>query len=55
MTKATFESQVSEAKIMDIGLKYGYVSPTAFNRAFQNVHGVAPTVARMLTRQQNNF
>lgn len=31
---------------MDIGSKYGYVSPTSFNRAFQNVHGVAPTIAR---------
>ncbi|MCY6370708.1 AraC family transcriptional regulator [Clostridium ganghwense] len=47
MTKAAFELQVSEAKVMDIGSKYGYVSPTSFNRAFQKVHGVAPTVARM--------
>lgn len=46
MTKAAFELQVSEDKVMDIGSKYGYVSPTAFNRAFQQVHGVAPTVAR---------
>lgn len=47
MTKAAFELQVSEAKVMDIASKYGYVSPTSFNRAFQNVHGVAPTAARM--------
>lgn len=47
MTKAAFELQVSEAKVIDIGSKYGYVSPTSFNRAFQNVHGVAPTAARM--------
>lgn len=46
MTKAAFELQVSTAKVMDIGAKYGYISPTSFNRAFQNVHGVAPTVAR---------
>lgn len=46
MTKAAFELQVSKAKVMDIGSKYGYVSPTSFNRAFQNVHGVAPTEAR---------
>lgn len=46
MTKAAFELQVSEAKVIDIGSKYGYESPTSFNRAFQNVHGVAPTVAR---------
>jgi len=47
MTKAAFELQVSESKVMDIGSRYGYVSPTSFNRAFQNVHGVAPTIARM--------
>ncbi|MCG8502817.1 MAG: AraC family transcriptional regulator [Firmicutes bacterium] len=46
MTKAAFELQTSDAKVMDIGSKYGYVSPTSFNRAFQAVHGVAPSVAR---------
>lgn len=46
MTKAAFDLQNSEQKIVDIALKYGYDSPTAFNRAFQSVHGVAPSVAR---------
>jgi AraC family transcriptional regulator len=46
MTKAAFELQISEAKVMDIGSKYGYVSPTSFNRAFQKVHGASPTAAR---------
>lgn len=46
MTKAAFELQTTNKKVMDIGLKYGYESPTAFNRAFQSVHGVAPTAAR---------
>lgn len=46
MTQAAFEIQSSEAKIMDIALKYGYGSPTAFNRAFRNVHGVSPVFAR---------
>ncbi|MCB2307298.1 AraC family transcriptional regulator [Clostridium estertheticum] len=46
MTAAAFELQTSDKKVMDIGLKYGYESPTSFNRAFQSVHGVAPTVAR---------
>ena len=26
--------------------KYGYASPTAFNRAFQSVHGVSPSAVR---------
>lgn len=47
MTAAAFELQTSDMKVMDIGLKYGYGSPTSFNRAFQSVHGVAPTAARI--------
>jgi AraC family transcriptional regulator len=46
MTKAAFELQGGKAKVMDIGLKYGYESPTSFHRAFHNVHGVSPTAAR---------
>ncbi len=46
MTAAAFELQTSDKKVMDIALKYGYESPTSFNRAFQSVHGVSPTVAR---------
>ncbi len=34
-----FDLQRELKKIIDIGMKYGYSSPTAFNRAFQNVHG----------------
>lgn len=33
-------------KIIDIALKYGYNSPTAFTRAFINMHGIAPSAAR---------
>lgn len=33
-------------KIIDVGLKYGYTSPTAFNRAFQSIHGVAPSAIK---------
>lgn len=47
MTVAAFELQTSDIKVMDVGLKYGYGSPTSFNRAFQSVHGVVPTAARI--------
>ena len=40
------ELQSGEEKTIDIGMKYGYSSPTAFNRAFQSVHGIAPSMAR---------
>lgn len=46
MTQAAFDIQTQSIKILDVALKYGYTSPTAFNRAFQKVHGIAPTAAK---------
>ncbi len=46
MTRAAFDLQNGNEKVIDIALKYGYDSPTAFNRAFQSVHGIAPSVAK---------
>ena len=51
MTLAAFDLQNSEEKVVDIALKYGYDSPTAFNRAFQGIHGMAPTAARKIGTQ----
>ncbi len=45
MTKAAFELQ-NGAKVLDVALRCGYESPTAFNRAFRSVHGVSPSAAR---------
>jgi len=46
MSLAASDLKNTEARVIDIALKYGYMSPTAFNRAFQSVHGVTPTAAR---------
>ncbi|WP_454053172.1 AraC family transcriptional regulator [Clostridium sp. Marseille-Q7071] len=46
LTLAAFEIQNSNIKIMDIALKYGYESPISFTRAFQALHGIAPSLAR---------
>ena len=46
MSLAAIELQSGNKKIIDIGMKYGYASPTAFNRAFQSVHGIAPSIAK---------
>ncbi len=46
LTLAAFELQNSNNKVVDIALQYGYESPEAFARAFQNMHGVTPTLAR---------
>ncbi len=46
MSLAAADLQSSNEKIIDIGLRYGYTSPTAFNRAFQSIHGVTPSIAK---------
>ena len=46
MAKAAFELQNSDISVIELAAKYGYESPTAFNRAFKGIHGVAPSVAR---------
>lgn len=30
-------------KVIDVAIKYGYESPTAFNRAFKSIHNIAPS------------
>lgn len=45
MTLAVADLQSGD-KIIDVALKYGYASPTAFNRAFQSVHGIAPSFVK---------
>lgn len=46
MSLAAVDLQSGNEKVMDISLKYGYDSPTAFNRAFKSVHGISPSQAR---------
>lgn len=46
MTQAAFELQSMDTKVLDVALKYGYNSPTSFNRAFQSVHGIPPSAAK---------
>ena len=46
MSLAAVDLQGKSMKIIDVAGKYGYNSPTAFNRAFQSVHGVAPSAVK---------
>ena len=46
LSLAGTELAASDAKIMDIALKYGYESPDSFAKAFQKFHGVLPSQAR---------
>lgn len=46
MSLAAVDLLNTKEKIIDIGLKYGYTSPTSFNRAFQSIHEITPSNAR---------
>lgn len=46
LTLAAFELQTTDAKVIDVAMKYGYESPEAFARAFKNLHGIIPISAR---------
>ncbi|WP_079478880.1 AraC family transcriptional regulator [Halobacillus salinus] len=42
LTLAAFELK-GEEKVIDVAVKYGYNSPDAFARAFQQLHGITPS------------
>lgn len=46
MSLAAVDLQGTGMKIIDVAGKYGYQSPTAFNRAFRSVHGIAPSAVK---------
>lgn len=47
MTLAAFDLQQSDVRVVDLAVKYGYDSQSSFTRAFQALHGVTPTAARV--------
>jgi AraC family transcriptional regulator len=46
LTLAARELTSTNARVIDVALKYGYESPVSFTRAFRNVHGITPQAAR---------
>lgn len=46
LTLAALDLQNSDARVIDIALKYGYSSADAFSRAFQTMHNITPSQAR---------
>ncbi|MEG0273704.1 MAG: AraC family transcriptional regulator [Longicatena sp.] len=47
MSQAAFDLQRGEMKVLEVAMKYGYSSPTAFHRAFHAVHGISPSNAKL--------
>ena len=46
LTLAGNELSATDAKVVDIALKYGYESPESFARAFSKFHGITPSEAK---------
>ncbi len=46
MTLAGIELSATDAKVIDVALKYGYDSPESFSRAFVRFHGITPSEAK---------
>ena len=46
LTQAALELQNSDISIVDLATKYGYESYASFSRAFNQLHGINPSLAR---------
>lgn len=46
LSLAAVELQKDTGRVIDIAVKYGYESPTAFTRAFKSFHGIVPSVLK---------
>lgn len=49
LSLAAQELLTSDAKVIDLALKYGYDTPESFTKAFYRFHGVTPTSARRMS------
>ena len=55
LTLAGRELATSDAKVVDMALKYGYESPDSFAKAFQKFHGILPSVAKQSGSNLKSF
>lgn len=46
LSAAGQELQATDAKVLDVALKYGYETPESFQKAFRRFHGVTPSAAK---------
>lgn len=55
MSLAGVELASTDAKVIDVALKYGYDSPDSFAKAFKSFHGILPSQARSSGKQLRSF
>lgn len=46
LSAAGHELQTTDAKVIDVALKYGYETPESFQKAFRRFHGITPSAAK---------
>ena len=55
LSLAGAELAATDAKVIDVALKYGYDSPDSFAKAFRSFHGILPSQARGGERKLRSF
>lgn len=55
LSMAGQEISISDFKVIDLALKYGYDSPESFTKAFTRFHGITPNVARRTGMKLKSF
>ncbi|WP_062049613.1 AraC family transcriptional regulator [Bacillus sp. JCM 19034] len=55
LSMAGQELSVSNIKVIDVALKYGYESPESFTKAFSRFHGITPNLAKRAGAKLKSF
>jgi len=55
LSLAAEELSGSDAKVIDLAIKYGYDSPDSFTRAFTKFHGISPSAAKLKGAKLKSF
>lgn len=55
LTLAGYDLKNSDISVLDVAIKYGFHSHSAFSRAFKEHHGITPSEAKIETAKLNNY
>ena len=55
LSLAAQELSKSDARVVDVAIKYGYDSPDSFTRAFTKFHGISPSAAKLKGANLKSF